>query len=98
MNLKSKKVVISATIAGALVITPAAMAIQSTLATPGSHGNSNGSNGRGGYGAGAGNGARDSFHGGGGGRRADHDSSANSDRNPHYESHYDGESWVWVRR
>ncbi|WP_330257037.1 hypothetical protein OG874_22210 [Nocardia sp. NBC_00565] len=91
MNLKSKKVVIAATVAGALVITPAAMAIQSTIAAPGNHSNGSGGGARGG---GYGNSSRTE-----GSRRVsdqDHGSST-AGSNSNYDSRGDNSGrWVWV--
>ncbi|MEU0503390.1 hypothetical protein [Nocardia sp. NPDC005998] len=90
MNLKSKKVVIAGAVAGALVITPAAMAIQSTLAAPGSHSNSNGGGARGGGYNNGSNGSR---------RVADQDHAASGNNNSSrgsYENTNDGGRWVWV--
>ncbi|MEV6139413.1 hypothetical protein AB0L63_25845 [Nocardia sp. NPDC051990] len=89
MNLKSKKVVIAGVVAGALVITPAAMAIQSTIAAPGNHSNSNGGGARGGgY-----------SNGNSGSRRVadqDHAASGNNSSRGTYESGGDSGRWVWV--
>ncbi|MEV2218677.1 hypothetical protein AB0E01_02210 [Nocardia vinacea] len=90
MNLKSKKVVIAGAVAGALVIAPAAMAIQSTIAAPGDHSNSNGGGARGG--------GYSNSNSGGNRRVADQDHAAtgnNSSRGT-YESGSDGGRWVWV--
>ncbi|MEV4240676.1 MULTISPECIES: hypothetical protein [unclassified Nocardia] len=88
MNLKSKKVVIAGAVAGALVITPAAMAIQSTVAAPGNHSNSNGGGARGGGYSNSNSGSR---------RVADQDHAASGDNSSRggYESK-DGGRWVWV--
>ncbi len=88
MNLKSKKVIIAGAVAGALVITPAAMAIQSTIASPGNHSNSNGGGARGGY-----------SNSNSGSRRVadqDHATSGNNSSRGTYESGGDGGRWVWV--
>ncbi|MFE9327757.1 hypothetical protein ACIHDR_40225 [Nocardia sp. NPDC052278] len=89
MNLKSKKVVIAGAVAGALVITPAAMAIQSTIAAPGNHSNSNGGGARGGY---------SNSNSGGSRRVADQDHAASGDNSSRgsYESGGDSGRWVWV--
>lgn len=90
MNLKSKKVVIAGAVAGALVITPAAMAIQSTIAAPGNHSNSNGGGARGGgYGSNSHSGNR---------RVADQEHAASGDNSSRgsYESGGDSGRWVWV--
>ncbi|MFI6361150.1 hypothetical protein ACIBG0_00225 [Nocardia sp. NPDC050630] len=89
MNLKSKKVVIAGAVAGALVITPAAMAIQSTIAAPGNHSNSNGGGARGGGYSNSNSGNR---------RVADQDhaASGNNSSRGTYESGGDGGRWVWV--
>lgn len=89
MNLKSKKVVIAGAVAGALVITPAAMAIQSTIAAPGSHSNSNGGGARGGGYGNSHSGNR---------RVADQDHAASGDNSSRgsYESGGDSGRWVWV--
>jgi hypothetical protein len=90
MNLKSKKVVIAGAVAGALVITPAAMAIQSTIAAPGNHSNSNGGGARGGGYSNSNSGSR---------RVADQDHAStgnNSSSRGTYENRTDGGSWVWV--
>ncbi|MGY4098708.1 hypothetical protein ACW2Q0_03960 [Nocardia sp. R16R-3T] len=92
MNLESKKVVIAGAIAGALVITPAAMAIQSTIAAPGNHSNSN-SNGGGARGGGYSN------SNSGNRRVADQDHPASGDNSfsrGSYENGGDGGRWVWV--
>lgn len=89
MNLKSKKVVIAGAVAGALVITPAAMAIQSTIAAPGNHSNSNGGGARGSYGNST----------SGGNRRVadqDHSASGNNSSRGSYDNQTDGGRWVWV--
>ncbi|WP_063046171.1 hypothetical protein [Nocardia pseudovaccinii] len=88
MNLKSKKVVIAGAVVGALVITPAAMAIQSTVAAPGNHSNSNGGGARGGYGNSTSGGNR---------RVADQDhASTSADANDNSRGSNNGGRWVWV--
>ncbi|WP_433202694.1 hypothetical protein ACQP1G_12725 [Nocardia sp. CA-107356] len=90
MNLKSKKVVIAGAVAGALVITPAAMAIQSTIASPGSHSNGNGGGARGGY---------SNSTSGGNRRVADQDHASTGNNNTSrgsYQNSTDGGQWVWV--
>ncbi|MFI7667879.1 hypothetical protein [Nocardia sp. NPDC049526] len=89
MNLKSKKVVIAGAVAGALVITPAAMAIQSTIAAPGNHSNSNGGGARGGGYSNSNSGSR---------RVADQDhaASGNNSNRGSYDNPADGGRWVWV--
>ncbi|WP_157187563.1 hypothetical protein [Nocardia vinacea] len=90
MNLKSKKVVIAGAVAGALVITPAAMAIQSTIAAPGTHSNSNGGGARGNYGNSTSGGNR---------RVSDQDHAATGNNNSSrgsYNNPSDGGRWVWV--